>query len=294
MPMTAPTFALIRFEAADGVLLTGFLTPRLPAAVAIYLHGLGGNGCRSSMIPALAAALGRRKIGLFSINTRGADLVATRQQGRKRTPYNGAVHEIFTECRHDIRGAMAYLRSRGVRRIYLIGHSTGANKIAYALQRGIEVAKVVYLAPGDDVGIQRQLLGEPRFRAMQRLAARLRKSDPHRLMPVKNLGYLDVSAASYHSLFGASNRMDQFPLTDLRWRSRWQRLARSKIPALLVLGAADEYSPVPAAAIADFFARHLPRIDCTVVPQANHSFTGVESLMARRVAQFLSASRIHR
>ncbi|MBI4238811.1 MAG: DUF1749 domain-containing protein [Deltaproteobacteria bacterium] len=285
-----PHFKIVPFTATDGVELHGFLAGGRVRTAAIFLHGLGGNAYRSWLVSALAAACVRRRIGFFSINTRGHDLVSTRSQRGRRTPHNGSVYEIFTESVHDIRGAIRCLRARGVRTVYLLGHSTGANKIAYALQRGVRVAGVVYIAPGDDVGVQRRLLGPRRFQAMQRLAARVARRTPHALMPVQNLGYLPISAASYLSLFGPRNRMDQFPFSHLVGDSRWRRLARPRTRAVLVLGADDEYLPVPAAAIRIFFAQALPRIAVSVISGANHSFRDRETELARSAVEFITAS----
>lgn len=280
---------IVPFTATDGVELTGFLFgPARATYAAIYVHGLGGNGYRSSMIHALAHALARRGMALFSINTRGHDCVATRRCGATRSNTNGAVYEIFDECVYDLRGAMRALHTRGVKKIALIGHSTGANKIAYALQTKIRAHAVVYLAPGDDVGIQRQLLGAHSFRAMQTLSTQRARKHPHALMPVKNLGYLDISAASYHSLFGTRNHMDQFPFSHLTPDPRWTRLSRSRTPACVVIGECDEYLPLPARAVELFVAEYLPRLTCTLIPGANHSFAGAEVRMARVILRFLS------
>ncbi|MBI2343020.1 MAG: alpha/beta hydrolase [Deltaproteobacteria bacterium] len=294
--MRPVTYECVRWAASDGVELTGFLTGARCHHVALYLHGLGGNGYRATMIPALAGALRRSGIGLFAINTRGHDIVAARTRGRRRSNTNGAVYEVFTECLHDLRGAMTYLRTRGVRTVSLIGHSTGANKIAYALQRrcrvrGLRIASAVYLAPGDDIGIQRRWLGVARYHAMQRLAVRLRRRDPFRLMPVKNLGYLDISAASYHSLYGERSRMDQFPFRMLQRSAKWRRLARQQIPGMIVLGVNDEYLPTSAAAIRDFLTATCPKLPVQLVPHAGHSFHGREQAMASVVSDFVRRTK---
>jgi pimeloyl-ACP methyl ester carboxylesterase len=281
-------FELLQWQASDGMELCGFLSGGRKKHVAIYLHGLGGNGYRSTMMQALAATLGRSRMGLFAINTRGHDIVSRLVQGRKRTITNGSVYEIFTECVHDVRGAMTFLKSRGVTQVSLIGHSTGANKIAYAMQRrvrvrGLTIRAVVYLAPGDDIGAQQAIIGPRRYRAMQTLAGRLAKKDPHQLMPEKNIGYLPISAASYLSLYGPRNRMDQFPFRDLRCSTKWRRLERGFRSAAIVLGADDAWLPAPARAVQAFLAEAYPRLPVVIIPRAGHSFTGREQAMARQV-----------
>lgn len=269
-----PLFELVRYEATDGMELCGFLSGGRKRRCVIYLHGLGSNGYRSRMIPALAEAAEKKRCGFFSINTRGQDI-------------HGSTTEIFTETVHDIRGAAQFLRSRGVREIFLIGHSTGANKIAYFLQRrikmrGLKISGAVYLAPGDDIGIQEKLLGPKKYLQMQKLALRLYKKHPDKMMPVKNLDYLPITAASYHSLFGTKNRMDQFPLRTLQPSAKWKRLTRTKIPSVIVLGAQDEFLPASPKSIREFFSKHYPQIPVFLISAANHSFHGKEKQMANQ------------
>lgn len=286
--MPVPQFEIIRFTATDDVELCGFYHGGRRKRVAIYLHGLGGNGYRSRMMPVLAAACNAKGIGFFSLNTRGADVVAGRTQGEKRSCTNGAVYEIFDESLYDIKGAVKYLRSRGAEEFYLLGHSTGANKIAYAVQQRVRgVKKVVYIAPGDDVGIQEQLLGSKQFAKMQALASSLRRKQPNKLMPCKNLGYLDISAASFHSLFGKRNQMDQFPFRTLKMNRQWKRLFAPRTPAMLVLGKEDEYLDVPLRDIEAFFNANAPKLRLEFIAGGTHSFTDKEAIMASRVVRFL-------
>lgn len=289
-----PLFEIVRFTASDKVELTGFLSGGNCKKVAVYLHGLSGNGFRSRMIPAMAGVLRKKHIGFFSINTRGQDAVVGRTQGKHRSMTNGSVYEIFTESAHDVVGAVTYLKKRHCKEIYLIGHSTGANKIGYFLERkikmrGIKTARVVFLAPGDDIGIQRKILGGKRYTRMQKLAKRIRKKSPLKIMPVKNLGYLDCSAAGYHSLYGEYNRMDQFPFRELKPNPKWERLEKIGIPKLILLGEEDEYLPHPAKKITDFLRKHYPRLPIECIPRGNHSFSGREKSMANCVARFLLA-----
>lgn len=286
--MNTPKFEIVRFLASDNVELSGFWSGGNSKRNLIYLHGLGGNGYRSHIVKALAKVCNRNKISFFSINTRGHDLVAGRTKKHVRSNYNGSVYEVFNESIHDVRGAIAYAKSRGAKEFYLVGHSTGANKIAYCIQRGLKVKKVVYLGPGDDIGMQQNILGDREYIKMQKLAAKLRVKNPYQIMPIKNLGYLDISAASYHSLFGARNRMDQFPFRELRPGAKWKRIGNSRIPSLVVLGEEDEYLPNSAATIKSFIENNYKKLPVKLIAGAGHSFSENEDKMAREVLKWIS------
>ena len=69
------------------------------------------------------------------------------------------------ECIEDIDGAISFLSKKGYKEFYLIGHSTGANKICvynfYKTRNRIK--KYVLVAGGDDTGIYYDMLGMKKF-----------------------------------------------------------------------------------------------------------------------------------
>src|SRR5687768_10368683 len=131
-----PDCRLIRFEATDGVDLGGLLyEPRRKTdRVAIFLHGTGGASIfDSKRTNPLAETFVRNGIAYFPFNNRGANLMrwmrAKKGQTRKLVG-GGMAYELINDCVYDIDGAVKMLRRRGYRDLSLIGHSTGANKIA--------------------------------------------------------------------------------------------------------------------------------------------------------------------
>ena len=123
-----PLGRLLRFDATDGAPLAGLLFEprRRTSRVVIFLHGTGGSSVfESKRTNALAAAFAREGIAYFPFNNRGAHLV--RRLGRD---LGGMAFEKIRDCVFDIDGAVRELWRRGYRDITLVGHSTGANKIA--------------------------------------------------------------------------------------------------------------------------------------------------------------------
>src|SRR3989338_4860065 len=133
MTILKPEF--VEIKTRDGLTLPGlFYAAQKPKAVAIYLHGNGSASVfyNESKNHPLAAALARQRTSILYFNNRGAHVIKRLSvgTGQKRPRRNyGMAYEKIKESIPDIDGAISFLKKRGYRKFYLIGTSTGANKI---------------------------------------------------------------------------------------------------------------------------------------------------------------------
>jgi pimeloyl-ACP methyl ester carboxylesterase len=284
-----PLCRLIRFEATDGVDLAGLLyePERRTRRAAVFLHGTGGASIFDSRrTNLLAAEFVSRGIAWFPFNNRGAHMI--------RRPGRGASYEVIRDCVHDIDGAARLLRSRGYRELYLIGHSTGANKIAVynARKPRNPFKRNVLLAGGDDTGLLYTQLGARRFRAMLERARRMiheRRGDE--LSPVMLL--------SWRALYDVANPDGDYNVFPFLERMRHLRLGRRapfrhirkiRKPALYVYGEHDEfcYDDVPrcTAILANEVA---PTAEIVTLAGATHGFNGHEPELGQLIAEWMTA-----
>ena len=61
----------VRFKAADGVWLQGWLSNKDSDTAVIHIHGMSGNGYENHFIDSLRETYIDNSISFFSINTRG-------------------------------------------------------------------------------------------------------------------------------------------------------------------------------------------------------------------------------
>ena len=126
---------LIHFHTSDNLRLPGILfePEKNTKKVALYLHG---NGTSSIFYSRLTPILGKQMtdagVAYFPFNNRGAHLMKSFRvpngDKEKRVMY-GTAYELIKDCIKDIEGSIAALQERGFTEFYLIGESTGANKI---------------------------------------------------------------------------------------------------------------------------------------------------------------------
>lgn len=298
---------LLSFRATDGVALPGLLyEPSRPTReIALFLHGNGDSSIFYSArrTNAFAEEMTRRGIAFFPFNNRGAHLI--RRLGRKRgtrstSVMQGMTYEKIRDCVHDIDGAIEMLRGEGYRTFHLIGHSTGANKIClYEAKRPKHrIAKVVLLAPGDDVGIYYDSLGATRFsRALERAREAVAAGKGLAFAPAWVSPFL-ISWQSLLDTIDPDGDYNVFPFLEvmrgLRLSTRplfrhYRKLAR---PTLVLYGENDEYcfGDVPQCAAILHTRSAVPARHSTVIlPEADHSFHGREREAGAVMAKFLAS-----
>jgi pimeloyl-ACP methyl ester carboxylesterase len=288
-PGAVPRVELVRFEAADGVVLAGVLfePKQRSTRAAIFLHGTGGSSVfESARTNVLGAEFARAGVAYFPFNNRGAHVMRRIGDGMA-----GCAYERIRDCVHDIDGAVRELRSRGYRDITLIGHSTGANKIAvydhYKPRNSIK--RYVLLGGGDDTGLLYADLGPRRFAAALTKARAMIKSRRGDELVPPSIHELPMSWRAFYDMANPDGDYNVFPFMEamrgirLSRRPRFRYVRAIRKPALFVYGENDVYCMDGAsrtvAALADALGAK-PNVELAIIADADHGFSGKERELA--------------
>ena len=291
-----PECRLVRFDATDDVGLAGVLfePKRKFQRAAIFLHGTGGSSVfESKRTNVLAAELTREGVAYFPFNNRGAQIM--RRAGRD---LGGFSYEKIRDCVHDIDGAVRELRRRGYRDLTLIGHSTGANKIAvydHYKPRNF-VKRYVLLGGGDDTGLLYDQLGARRFASALLKARAMVKARRGEELAPPSVSKLPMSWRSFYDMANPDGDYNIFPFLEvmrglrLSRRPRFRYVRAIRKPALFLYGEHDEYCIDSASAIAAVLANALgakPNVELAILADADHGFGGKESQLARVILEWM-------
>lgn len=294
-PPAEPLCRVVRFEATDGVTLAGLLyePKRATDRAAVFLHGTGGSSVfESARTNLLAAEFTAAGLAWFPFNNRGAGLM--RNLGGK--PRGGMAYERIRECVFDIDGALRELRRRGYTDVTLIGHSTGANKVAVYdhYKPRNRVRRYVLLAGGDDTGLLYDQLGPRRFARALAKARRLRDSDA--LVPPSLSGPV-MSWRAWYDMANPDGDYNVFPFLEVMRNVRLSRRARFRYlrgirkPTLVLYGENDQfcYGDVPrcVAILADALGPK-PNFELAIMAGADHGFGGYEPELAGLILGWLA------
>jgi pimeloyl-ACP methyl ester carboxylesterase len=299
-----PLCRLVRFEATDGVGLSGLLyEPRQATGRAIvFLHGTGGASVfDSKRTNVLGDEFVRRGFAWFPFNNRGAHLIR-RLRTKTKSVSGGMAHELIRDCVYDIDGAIRELRRRGFRDLTLVGHSTGANKVAVYDDRKarVLVKRYVLLAGGDDTGLMYDQLGPRRFRAtLDDARVMMKAGRGEELGPPAD----DLPMMSWRSLYDMLNPdgdYNVFPFLEamrgirLGRKPLFRHLRRIRKPTLVLYGDGDEYCYDDVSGCVAALANALgprPNFELAVMEDADHGFGGREKELAALIADWIEANR---
>jgi pimeloyl-ACP methyl ester carboxylesterase len=273
---------LVTLETADGWTLHA-LHHAAPAVLAVpagervglvHVHGKGANMLAEHprwMPPALPG------VEHLSLQMRSHDFATW--TGRADRPAGGGMFESLADGHHDLAAGVAYLRSRGVGRVVLVGHSSGGwyvgdHSARYAGTDGAVDARVV-LSPLLD---NKTALAWwfPAGKGLAEFTARARElvaeGRPHQLMLI-DVPYWAVSADAFLQRAGE---------VDGTWLRGMQA---DPSPVLTVWGTAEDRDPQWREALSRYTT---PTNRFGAVEGGDHQYTGLEHEVCDLVARFLA------
>lgn len=277
---------LVSFLASDGLILNGFLTGKRGSGKCIvYVHGMTGNFYYGRMPLALAENVRARGFSTFVINTRGHDMLGSgrfAKGARRRVPI-GTMVEKFEDSIKDLDGALRFLRGMGYREFFLVGHSTGCQKILYYqhVRMRSDVKALVFLAPDDDYNLNRRNLGK-RWKGMVERARALSRTKSGNVYNPK----FPFSPARFLSV--ADPRRIEARL--FNYDGSLAEFSGIRTPMYVVFGTRDEGAVKPVRDYISILWENTSsdNFGSLIIKNARHSFSGYEDTVARAVTAWLS------
>lgn len=272
--------------------------------LAIWLHGMGDNAVfyKPTLINCLAEQLSKNNIAFLAFNNRGA-------HNKKILRIKDSADHIIAGCHYekiidsikDISAAVDLAKTLDYSNLFLIGHSTGANKILtynYHIQADNPFSKYILLAPGDDTGLFFKELTEKKFHESFLYAKKLIEKDkPNKIMP-KYTGLNPFSAQSAKDILDPDGDYNTFPYYEylhhrIGHKQLFQELKSIKIPTKVIYGENDEFTSHiqgPENAIKILKENLLPKNSFSfgIIKEANHSFNFHEKELSDTISTWLN------
>lgn len=278
----------VEIETPKKVLLNGlWFGPKKSKSVVIMVHGLTGS---LFSMRSLVESLVSNDTAVLTFNNRGFEQISSvkRRVGAKAKYVTaGTTHEVFKDSVDDIQGAVNFVRSCGVRSVFIAGHSTGANKVVYWSLSGRGAQGIILLGPLSDYSGALKAKGAAQLKRGVAVAKKLVKAGkPHALMPRKYGEWFECDAQRFLSLYTPDSAEEMF--TYARPGVAPKILRKAKTPMLVFLAGADEYGDKPAETIRDWFLDHIYEGEPIVIPGVDHSFKGGERALAKEIKSWIS------
>lgn len=248
-----------------------------------------------------AKILTDKDISFFAFDNRGAHFMKNlkRVSGDEEERVKcGTAYEKISECQYDIDGSLKYLEQFDYQEFYLIGHSTGANKIVLYnyLKPDNNISKYVLLAGGDDTGLHFEMIGDKKFKEiLKRAKKEIKNGKGEKIVPK----YLHPFGYSWQSIYDTLEPDGDYNIFPFFEEIKNKKLSNKKIfreyssikkPTLVLYGDCDEYLTNNVKLYIDVLKKYdksQGKIQYKIIKGANHGFDSKEDEMINTVSDWL-------
>lgn len=145
---------------------------------------------------------------------------------------------MFEDCIYDINLAIQTAKEKGYKRIILLGHSLGCNKVIYYYYKKQPNILGIILASAPDM-IGSHLLIEPDYEELLKEAKEnIDKNQPTKLLHKMIEDYMYMSSQTYYNWFHKNSNLNNLPI--ISNPKNWEQLETIDVPILTFSGSKDE------------------------------------------------------
>jgi hypothetical protein len=290
---------LVTTISSDGLEHKGFWVDQQSDIAVFHSHGTSGNFYHHEFIEKEAEMLSNKKVSFLTANNRGHDVYADIRKhiGNKIEWYSGGGgFEKFEDCLIDISAWLDFLENQGVNKIILQAHSLTQKILYYQWKKKDKrVIGQIHISPCNDAGMVKLRVGEKKYKQINSLVSRLiKKGKGDELLPKECFIVCPMSALAYYGYLTDEGPGNLFPYHDPTSK-KWEALKSIKEPILATFGENDKYINGSCKENAAHFVSHLFEVKAessekaraVIIPHANHSYIGTESLLIRIISDWL-------
>ena len=204
----------------------------------ICVHGMCSNFLNNSFYHVWGEYLSNKNIGYIYFYNRGHDIENDMLREDGSIYRCGTRYEIFEESIYDIDSAVDKAINLGYKRIILLGHSYGCNKVIYYMyKKKANISGVILGSIPDMIGIHK--LYEKDYESLLKEAKdNIDNNDGDKLLPKLIEDYMYMSSKTYYNWFRDNSNLDNFPI--LNNSNNWSQLESRCVPILTFAGELEE------------------------------------------------------
>lgn len=204
----------------------------------ICIHGMCGTIVDNYFATVWGKVLSEKNIGFIYEHNRGHSIendIVMKDGSFKRC---GCMYETFEDCIYDIDLAIQTAKDKGYKRIILLGHSYGCNKVIYYYYKKHPNILGIILASAPDM-IGSHLLLEPDYKELLAEAKKnIDNNEPTKLLHKMIEDYMYMSSLTYYNWYNENSNLDNLPV--ISNKEHWKQFETIDVPILTFSGSNEE------------------------------------------------------
>ena len=265
----------------DGLRLHGVhYEPQKSDLCVLVVHGMSGNIIENYFADVLGKTLAKNNIGCIYGHNRGHNHINDILKKDGKITRQGAMYERFNDCVTDIEAWVSEVRRLGYKKIVLLGHSLGCNKIIrYSYkERSKDIVGVILASPPDMVGLFEKSEYQPNHKGLLAEARKnVKEGNPRKLVSGVIWDWYTLSSQTYLDLSEQDRPADNLPV--MRNPSEFSELAQIDVPILGIMGEKDNIAIRSLKEDLDLIekkATDCPSFTQKFIKGGNHTYDGCE------------------
>jgi len=206
-------------------------------ACVVFIHGMCQTILDNYFAVVCGNALSKNGIGFLYAHNRGHSIANDILRKDGSYVRCGCMYEIFEDCILDIDLAINEAKKLGYKKIFLMGHSYGCNKLIYYYhKKHPDILGMILASAPDMMGLQ--LLRQKNYNTLITEA----KNNIDGGNPTKLLGgliedYMYMSSQTYYNWFRKDSNLDNLPV--MGNSKNWYQFESIDVPILTFSGALE-------------------------------------------------------
>ena len=253
----------------------------------IFIHGMCQTIITNYFTVVLGNVLQNNKIGFIYAHNRGNSIENDTLLKDGTYTRCGCMYEIFEDCILDIDLAIEKAKDLGYKRIILMGHSYGCNKIIYYYYKNHpNIVGIIFASAPDMVGLQ--LLRQKDYEELIKEAKdNIDNNNPNKLLSNLIEDYMYMSSKTYYNWYNKNSNLDNLPV--MNYSNNWYQFEAIDVPILTFSGSLETYNYLHLDLLKEK-AKNCNNFEYEYIENANHFYQNKEDRLSNIVLNWIDNS----
>ena len=251
----------------------------------ICIHGMCGTIVDNYFATVWGKLLSKRNIGFIYEHNRGHSIendIVMKDGSFKRC---GCMYEIFEDCIYDIDLAIQTAKDKGYKKIILLGHSYGCNKVIYYYYKKHPNILGIILASAPDM-IGSHLLVEPDYKELLKEAKNnIDNNKPTKLLHKMIEDYMYMSSLTYYNWYNENSNLNNLPV--ISNKEHWEQFETIEVPILTFSGSNEEDYYLQLDLLKDK-ALNCKNFEYKIIENTGHTYKNKELEVANLIFDWIN------
>ncbi len=205
----------------------------------ICIHGMCGTIIDNYFASMWGNILANNNIGFIYEHNRGHSIendIVMKDGSCKRY---GCMYEIFEDCIYDIDLAIKTAKDKGYKRIILLGHSYGCNKVIYYYyKKRPNILGIIFASAPDMAGSHLAIQEDEYKQLLKEAKQNIDNNKPTKLLNKMIEDYMYMSSQTYYNWYNENSELNNLPV--ISNPEHWEQFETINVPVLTFSGSKEE------------------------------------------------------